>query len=393
MIDKATISQVAWQQRSGFSETRLPDKTLQLRHQPHGVMAVFGPYNLPGHLPNGHIIPALLAGNTVVFKPSEQTPMTAEFTVQLWQQIGLPPGVVNLIQGDTETGQALLSDQQVDGVLFTGSAQIGFHFHRQLAGHPEKMLVLEMGGNNALIVEDVSDIAAAVDIILQSAFITAGQRCTCARRLLVRSGQIGDCLIAALIEAVQALRIGHWQQEPPPFMGGVISLAAAKNLLTAQQHLIDLEGRALLTLTQPDANSSLLTPGIIDITHIQAPDEEYFGPLLSVIRYQDFQQALTIANQTRFGLAVGLISEERQQFDQLVNQARAGIVNWNCPLTGASSQAPFGGIGASGNHRPAAFYAADYCAWPMASLLNDKLVVPENRVPGLALAKSTDGEE
>ncbi len=138
-------------------------------------------------------------------------------------------------------------------------------------------------------------------------------------------------------------------------------------------------------MTRPDSQSAVLTPGIIDITGIsEVPDEEYFGPLVSVIRYSDFNQALKIANQTRFGLAIGLVSEDRQQFEQLLLEARAGIVNWNKPLTGASSAAPFGGVGASGNHRPSAFYAADYCAWPMASLESESLTLPATLSPGIS---------
>ncbi len=153
-------------------------------------------------------------------------------------------------------------------------------------------------------------------------------------------------------------------------------------MLAAQQHLLLLGGESLLNMTRPDSQSALLTPGIIDITNIsEVPDEEYFGPLVSVIRYTDFTEALKIANQTRFGLAVGLVSEDRQQFEQLLLEARAGIVNWNKPLTGASSAAPFGGVGASGNHRPSAFYAADYCAWPMASLECEHLTLPATLSP------------
>ncbi len=180
MIGKAAISIEAYHQRTGFHESTLPDGKALLRHKPHGVMAVFGPYNFPGHLPNGHIIPALIAGNTIVFKPSELTPATAEMTVQLWQQAGIPDGAINLLQGGKATGQALLENRDIDGVLFTGSAAAGFHFHRYFGGQPEKMLALEMGGNNALIVADVADIDAALHVIIQSAFISAGQRCTCA---------------------------------------------------------------------------------------------------------------------------------------------------------------------------------------------------------------------
>ena len=377
------VRELSASRRSGYIMGILPDGKAQLRHKPHGVMAVFGPYNFPGHLPNGHIIPALIAGNTIVFKPSELTPATAEMTVQLWQQAGVPDGVINLLQGGKATGQALLENRDIDGVLFTGSAAAGFHFHRYFGGQPEKMLALEMGGNNALIVADVADVDAALHVIIQSAFISAGQRCTCARRLIVPRGEQGDALLQRLVAASAQIRAGKWDDQPAPFMGGVISLDAAQNMLAAQQKLEGLGGKVLLRMRQPDPRSTVLTPGIFDVTGIEVPDEEYFGPLLTVIRYDDFPEAIRLANQTRYGLAVGLISSDAAQFDQLADEARAGIVNWNKPLTGASSKAPFGGVGASGNHRAAAWYAADYCAWPMASLVSDTLTLPATVSPGL----------
>lgn len=385
MIGKVAISLQAYQVRTGTSQTAMADGMSVLRHRPHGVLAVFGPYNFPGHLPNGHIVPALLAGNTVVFKPSELTPLTAEETVKLWQLAGLPDGVINLVQGGRETGEALAAQPDIDGLLFTGSANTGYHLHRQLAGQPEKILALEMGGNNALIVEQITDCDAVVNLAIQSAFISAGQRCTCSRRLLVKMGAEGDAFLRRFIAVAKALRIGPWDMQPAPFMGAVISSPAAEKMLAAQQHLIELGGKPLLTMTRPDSQSAVLTPGIIEITGVSGvPDEEYFGPLVSVIRYTDFNQALQIANQTRFGLAIGLVSEDRDQFDQLLLEARAGIVNWNKPLTGASSAAPFGGVGASGNHRPSAFYAADYCAWPMASLESESLTLPATLSPGIS---------
>ena len=384
MIGKVAISLEANQHRTGEKHTAMPDGEAVLRHRPHGVLAVFGPYNFPGHLPNGHIVPALLAGNTIVFKPSELTPKTAEETVKLWEQAGLPEGVLNLVQGGRATGEALAACAAIDGLLFTGSAGTGYQLHRQLAGQPEKILALEMGGNNALIVEPVEDIDAAVNLTIQSAFISAGQRCTCARRLLVREGAAGDAFIARLLDVTMQIRTGGWNDEPQPFIGGVISDAAARNMLKAQDSLMALGGKPLLLMTRPDPLNTVLTPGIIDLTGVAGvPDEEYFGPLLSIYRYSDFDSAIALANQTRFGLATGLISAERVQFEQLLLEARAGIVNWNKPLTGASSIAPFGGIGASGNHRPSAYYAADYCAWPMASLETDKLELPATLSPGI----------
>ncbi len=385
MIGKAAISIRAYQQRTGESSTDMPDGKATLRHRPHGVLAVFGPYNFPGHLPNGHIIPALLAGNCILFKPSELTPWTAEETLKLWQKAGLPNGVINLLQGGRSTGEALASATDVDGILFTGSANTGYHLHKLIAGQPEKILALEMGGNNALIVDDVSDIDAAVHLAIQSAFVSAGQRCTCARRIIVKQGAVGDQFIQRFVEVAKNLKIGAWNDHDQPFMGGVISSQAAQSLLEAQQKLLALGATPLAEMQLLAADSTLLSAGILDVSKVtDIPDEEYFGPLTKIYRYQDFDEALKLANQTRFGLAVGLISPDRELYERLLISARAGIVNWNKPLTGASSAAPFGGIGASGNHRPSAFYAADYCAWPMASLETETIELPEKLSPGIS---------
>ncbi len=385
MINKVAISIKAYHTRTGEQA----EGESSLRHRPHGVLAVFGPYNFPGHLPNGHIVPALLAGNCVLFKPSELTPATAEKTVQLWQEAGLPAGTLALLQGGRDTGQALAQAEQIDGLLFTGSAATGYHLHRQFAGQPEKMLALEMGGNNALIVEDPADIDGAVHIAIQSAFITAGQRCTCARRLLVKRGAAGDAFLQRLVEVSARLKPAAWDAEPQPFMGSVISPAAAGQIFAAWQQRVELGGKELLAMRWPDRDSAIITPGIIDMTGVAGlPDEEVFGPLLQVIRYDHYAQAIRLANDTRYGLSCGLVSPQRDQFDQLLLEARAGIVNWNKPLTGAASSAPFGGVGASGNHRASAWYAADYCAWPMASLESSSLALPGSLSPGLDFAAS-----
>lgn len=386
MIAKVAISIRAYHQRTGETTTALADATASLRHRPHGVLAVFGPYNFPAHLPNGHIIPALIAGNTVVFKPSELTPWSAEETLKLWQQAGLPAGVINLLQGGRATGEALVTSEYIDGVLFTGSADTGRILHRQLADYPEKILALEMGGNNALIIHDIDDIDAVIYLTLQSAFLSAGQRCTCARRLIIKQGKAGDVFIARLLQAAEKMVVGTWDADPAPFMGGVISLQAAEKILQAQQQLIDLGAKPLLRMKQLQPRSSLLSPGILELTDISSvPDQEIFGPLTTIYRYDTFEQAINLANATRFGLSMGVVCNERALFEQLLIEARAGIVNWNKPLTGASSAAPFGGVGASGNHRASAFYAADYCAWPMASLEAEQVSLPNQLSPGIVL--------
>ncbi len=386
MINKVAISVQSYRERTGEKSGPLGDATAVLRHKPHGVVAVFGPYNFPGHLPNGHIVPALLAGNTVVFKPSELTPKVAELTVKCWIEAGLPAGVLNLLQGARETGIALAAHTGIDGLFFTGSSRTGNALHQQFAGRPDKILALEMGGNNPLVVDQVADLDAAVYTIIQSAFISAGQRCTCARRLLVPQGAWGDTLLNRLVEVSQNIEVGVFDRQPAPFMGSVISLGAAQALMDAQEVLLGSGAVALLEMTRPDSNAALLTPGIIDVTEVSdRSDEELFGPLLQVIRYADFDAAIAEANNTAFGLAAGLLSDSEERYQQFWLESRAGIVNWNKQLTGAASSAPFGGVGASGNHRASAYYAADYCAYPVASLETPSLVVPATLTPGITL--------
>ncbi len=384
MIGKIDISVRAHQERTGTRSAAQADHTAVLRHRPHGVVAVFGPYNFPGHLPNGHIVPALLAGNCVIFKPSELTPASAEATVKIWEQAGLPKGVLNLLQGGRDTGVALAGHADIDGLFFTGSSQTGAHLHRQFAAQPQKILALEMGGNNPLVVGDYRNLDATVHHIIQSAFISAGQRCTCARRLIVPMGDAGERLIARLIEVASRLKVGAFDDADPPFMGALISLAAAENLLRAQTAMLSQGAKSLLEMRSLKAGTALLSAGIVDVTDIaDLPDEEHFGPLLQVLRYESFSDALTIANKTRYGLAAGLLSERADEYAIFLRAIRAGIVNWNRPLTGASSAAPFGGVGASGNHRASAYYAADYCAYPQASLESTALALPEKLSPGL----------
>ncbi|NBG93673.1 succinylglutamate-semialdehyde dehydrogenase [Pseudomonas sp. 9.1(2019)] len=387
MINKVAISVQSYRERTGEKSGPLGDATAVLRHKPHGVVAVFGPYNFPGHLPNGHIVPALLAGNSVVFKPSELTPGVAELTVKCWIEAGLPAGVLNLLQGARETGIALAAHTGIDGLFFTGSSRTGNALHQQFAGRPDKILALEMGGNNPLVVDQVADLDAAVYTIIQSAFISAGQRCTCARRLLVPQGAWGDSLLTRLVEVSQSIEVGAFDQQPPPFMGSVISLGAARALMDAQEVLLGSGAVALLEMTQPQSNAALLTPGIIDVTEVsERSDEELFGPLLQVIRYSGFDEAIAEANNTAFGLAAGLLSDSEARYQQFWLQSRAGIVNWNKQLTGAASSAPFGGIGASGNHRASAYYAADYCAYPVASLETPTLALPAALTPGVRMS-------
>lgn len=385
-LGKSAISLRALQERASTSEQSTAAGMLQVRHRPHGVLAVFGPFNFPAHLPNGHILPALLAGNCVVFKPSELTPAVAEFICERWRLAGLPEGVFNLVQGDKVTGSVLLEHAQVDGILFTGSAQTGHYLHKQTGGQPWKVLALEMGGNNPLMIDQVGDARAAIYTALFSAFVSSGQRCTCARRLLIPDNHWGDQFQQDLIRCAAQLTVADGVSQPQPFLGALISRDAVAHLNHGMQLLQDIGGEIVLDSEYHNGQKTLMSPCIVDMSSArQSYDEELFGPVLQLYRYSDLEQGIGLCNDTRFGLAAGLVTEKPEHYERFQEQIRAGIVNCNKPLVGASSAAPFGGIGASGNFNPGAYYAADYCAYPVASLLAERPELPEVLPPGMRL--------
>ena len=368
VINKVQISVDAYAERTPKRklEAALGNK-VAVRHKPHGVLAVLGPYNFPAHLPNGHIVPALIAGNAIVFKPSEKTPATGEMLVSCFQKAGVPEGVLRLLIGGPDEGRALAGQPGIDGLLFTGSARAGMALHRQFAETPHKILALELGGNNPLVVWDVRDIDSAAVMIVQSAFLSAGQRCTAGRRLIVEDGK-HQKLIAAVEKLIDRLIVDHPFADPQPFMGPVIDTAAADHVQAQWLDLMMKGGKPLRRLDRPFEERPYLTPALIDVTDVRdRPDEEIFGPVLQLIRVKDFDAAIAEANNTSYGLAASLIGGSPALYERFWANVRAGVINWNKPTNGAPSNAPFGGVGMSGNHRPSAFYAADYCAYPVTS--------------------------
>lgn len=378
---EATID--AWQERQQDSVDETVNGTAATRYRPHGVLAVIGPFNFPGHIPQGHIAPALLAGNTVVFKPSEFTPLSGRRLVELWLSSGLPPGVLNLVQGGQITGEALTAHPGHDGLLFTGSYRTGVALRQALVTAPGKMLALELGGNNPLVVHDVHNIEAAVQLTIRSAYLTAGQRCTCARRLVITDFPGRQLFLDHLTAAIDSIRVGLPTDDPEPFMGPIINEAAASSLLASQNELIAGGGMAMRTMQPLRNRPNLLSPGLIDVTGMNnRPDTEWFGPLLQVVRVADLAAAIDEANRTAYGLAAALICDDPNSYEMFRRHVRAGLINWNRQTTGANSRLPFGGIGHSGNHRPSGFHAIDFCSYPVASLEQPTVVAPAT-CPGL----------
>lgn len=359
MIGKIPISIHAYQERCGKKQL---SSELSVSFKPHGLVAVFGPFNFPGHLPNGHIVPALLAGNTVIFKPSELTPWTGELMQHYFEEAEIPQGVFQVVQGGKEVGEFLATAKAIKGIFFTGSARVGEQLKRETKG----ILALEMGGNNPLVISKISNLPAAAELTIRSAFLTTGQRCSAARRLILTP----DCpkdFLQELIRQIKTLKIGAYNESEEPFMGPVIHSEAAKKLMLAQESMQQKGANTLYPMQLLRPGLPFVSPALIDTTSIEREDEEYFGPLLQVIHAHSLEEAIAIANETEYGLTAGLFSHSEEEWNQFFNSIQAGVINWNSPLTGASSRAPFGGIGKSGNYRPSAYLAADYCSYPVTS--------------------------
>lgn len=369
VVNKVEVAIRAYAERSAQRKLNNALKgTAAVRHKPHGVLVVLGPFNSPAILPSNHILPALIAGNVVVFKPSEKAPASGEFLAQCMHRAGISAAVIQMIPGGPETGKELVAHPDVDGVLFTGSAHNGIAINRKLASNPGKLCALEMGGNNPIVALDTPIVADAALLIVQSAFTSAGQRCTAARRLIVK-----DSMYAPLMQEVKRLAgriiVGAPFDEPAPFMGPVIDVETADQLSESFLYLLSNGGKAIKHLGRPRGDDlPFLTPGIIDVTEIRdRPDVELFGPLLQVVRVNDLDEAIAEANNTRFGLSASLIGGQPQDYNRFWANVRAGLINWNRSTNGLASAMPLGGLGLSGNHRPSAYYAADYCAYPVAS--------------------------
>lgn len=338
-----------------------------VRHKPHGVLAVISPFNQPALLPCSHILPALIAGNSIVLKPSEKTPATAELLAKCFNRAGISAAIVQVMAGGPDQGQELVAHEGIDGVLFSGSAHVGIGINRKLATRPDKMVSLHMGGNNPIVAWDTPKISDAATLIVQSAFSNAGQHCAAARRLIVKDSLYNE-LIAELKSLTDRIIVGSPFDEPSPFMGPVIDNLSADGLTESFLYMLSNGGRAIKHLKRMHDELPFVTPAIIDTTAMaDRPDVELFGPILQVIRVHEFDEAIAEANNTRFGLTASLIGGNPQEYNRFWANTRAGVVNWNRPTIGTSAGAPLGGLGLSGNHRPGAYYAADYCAYPVAS--------------------------
>jgi succinylglutamic semialdehyde dehydrogenase len=353
------------------------------RFKPHGVMAVLGPFNLPAHLPNGHFVPALLLGNTIVFKPSEKTPAVGQHLAELAHEAGFPPGVFNVVQGGPDIAAALVAHDSIDGILFTGSWPVGRKILEANLDRPGRIIALEMGGSNPALVLDDADLRQAVIECARAAFATTGQRCTCTRRIIVQES-IAERFVPALCKAASTLLIGPGRSSEPVFMGPLVSDQARRAILEFQSALRARGARVLVEASAPDHRGYFLSPGVVAVDRFTLEsDGEAFGPIVQISAVSDLEEAIAQANATRFGLAASVFTSSDDAFEACFREIRSGCINRNTGTAGASSKLPFGGLGRSGNHRPAAAFSVDYCAYPVASLIEASAEAP--LPPGLYL--------
>jgi succinylglutamic semialdehyde dehydrogenase len=357
----------------------------ECRFRPLGVLAVVGPFNFPLHLPNGHLLPALACGNTVVFKPSEVAPHAAELYARCLAEAGVLAGAFNLLQGPGAVGAALTAHPGIDGVLFTGSWSVGLAIQRACLGQT-KLLALEMGGKNAAIVLHDADLDKAAYDALFSAFVSAGQRCTAASRLIVEGPpERADAVAARIAALAQRLSIGH-PLDDGVFMGSLASETALERFLAGVR---DAPGPLLSprALSPRGLRGCYATPGVHRVrerTGSAYEREELFGPDLAVYHASSADEACAVANATEYGLAASVHTASRESFERCLAQLDCGVVNWNAPTVGASGRLPFGGLKRSGNHRPAGLFSSLYCAAPVAVMHGEGRLDRSRLAPGVA---------
>ena len=354
---------------AGFEVAAGPGKTGVCTFKPHGVMAVLGPYNFPAHLPNGHIVPALLLGNTVVFKPSEKGASVGQLLAELAHEAGFPRGVFNVVQGGGAIASRLSTHPEVDGVLFTGSFPVGRRILEANLDTPGRLIALEMGGSNPAVVTAKADLRRAAIECVRAAFATTGQRCTCTRRIIVEES-IADRFVPMVCKLASTLMIAAPDDGVPAFMGPLVTAGARDAVLGAQARLARA-GRLLLEATPLSREGFFLSPGAVEVGRFErrADEEEIFGPFVQFARAADLDDAIHQANATNFGLAASLFSSDESEWLAFFHGVRAGCLNRNTGTAGASSKLPFGGLGRSGNHRPAGAFAVDAVAYPVATMV------------------------
>lgn len=368
-------------------QNALPNVDGIIRYKPKGVLSVLGPFNFPAHLPNGHFIPGLLVGNTIVFKPSDKTPAVGQILAEMFKKADFPKGVFNLIQGQGEIGRRLAKHSLVDGVLFTGSYDVGLKIKKETIEHYWKNLALEMGGKNASIIWDDANLDKAVYESVLGSYLTAGQRCSCTSRIYLHE-KIFDEFLDKFKKVTSTLKIGHWSENN--FMGPLITEDSMHRFLRFQD-IAAREGAEPLIKGQRlelEKKGYYVHPSAHIVTK-ESPESVYqkseiFGPDVAIYKVSDLHETFNKVNSSSYGLVASIFTQDEKKYKESLQNLDVGLLNWNRTTNGASSKLPFGGTKMSGNGMPSAHFALYYCATPIASL-EDRTPFDKNQLmPGMA---------
>ncbi len=344
--------------------SELPNKVCMVYRQPIGVWGIITPWNFPLAIPSWKIFPALLCGNTVVFKPATDTPATAYLFVEILLEAGIPEGVVNLVFGmGSEVGEAILHHPEISGLSFTGSSAIGKRIG-EICGKGLKRCSLELGGKNAQIVLSDADLDLALDGVLWGAFGTTGQRCTATSRLILEE-VIHNRFVEMLLERTKKLKLGNGLKEGVDV--GPLVNGSQRETVHSYVEIGQREGAKLILggrfYSEGEcAKGYFYEPTIfIDVKpEMRIAQEEIFGPVLSVIKVKDLAEAIRVLNNTRYGLSSSIYTRDVNKAFKAISEIEAGIVYVNAPTIGAECHLPFGGVKDTGNgHREGGWMVYD----------------------------------
>ncbi len=339
-------------------------KDSYMRRKPRGVVGCITPWNFPVAIPFWHLAVALVEGNTVVWKPAEQTPWCAQIVAEMFDDTGIPDGVFNMVQGYGDAGATLVEDDRVDTVLFTGSAEVGHEIASTVGGESGKLAACEMGGKNAIVVTEHADLETAVHAAVLSSFKTTGQRCVSSERLIVHT-DVYDEFKSRFVDLAESIAVGDPLEEKT-FMGPVIEADHVTKIRRHNELALQEGGEVLVDRFDlapeeiPDGHQDghWVGPFVYEIEYEPGLDcltEECFGPHVALIEYDgDIDRALAIHNDTPYGLAGAIISEDYRQLNAFRDRADLGLAYANLPCIGAEVQLPFGGVKKSGNGYPSA---------------------------------------
>jgi len=344
--------------------SEIAGKDAYMRRKPRGVVGCITPWNFPVAIPFWHLAVTLVEGNTVVWKPAEQTPWCGGIVAEMMADAGLPPGVFNLVQGFGDAGNAIVEDERVATVLFTGSAEVGNQITSKVGAEPGKLAACEMGGKNAIVVTEHADLDVAVHSAVMSSFKTTGQRCVSSERLIVHEA-VYDAFKRRFVELAEQVAVGDPLDEGT-FMGPVVDADQVEKFhrynelarTEGAEVLVDRERLDPDELPAGGEDGFWVGPFVYEVDY--SPDlrcihEEVFGPHVALMSYAgDVDVAIGMHNDTPYGLTGAIISEDYRQLNRFRDRAEVGLAYANLPCIGAEVQLPFGGIKGSGNGYPSA---------------------------------------